>query len=1127
MKKAGIFAAVIALVLLFMQFYNYRLLAYTDDTCYVIDGEQAADRLKNGVEEGEDPDLNLDRYEAAVPVYTRSSKLFIGEDYRPLDPSFPVYVNEGNFLYSFSDEMQLVTSEFSVLDTYAGIYVAEGKSYNSDREQADPDEFLFVAAGDGLYLNAQTMTVRSAARTRQIASNSLMNLEKDRISYYSFENGRYIYDTYQDLLYADVEIGSVSMTYEELFRKLKDISGEAFKEQTPVEETRAESSDGTLPEEETEAVPVDVQTEGHKESRAESEGAVQEPDTQAEALPQKQEKETLSETQAENPAEPSDPDHPPRPGRTSVWPFEGDMDEDSQNENSGGSSGSQGGAGGEAQGGDGNSGQGGGQEQDARPQVSLSRFQFGVYHGETLLTVSDPKNAIVKGVRIIIYKKGETRASYRKLFRTGGEIVLEPLEPDTEYEAEGYFDYIDSAGGKRREEFFQRQEIGKTLPISALTPLEVSQRPSDQEFYPYAVQLQDVSVRNAISQSTAAPSGTEKSYEALPHIASVQLSFEKQGVPEWSSPHTSISSSLLSAIKRGETVTWKTEDILDSYSKYHYSLAFYDRFGNQLPVSETSEADGESRTSKLAPEVVMSVDQESHVQALKLKLEISNKDKAEFVKNGQKTRPYLYVTYADKPEVPISFALEGESRETVRYELEKDSERLVFTSLLPSTGYTVWVKGSFELEDGKVHEDQVMGSIYTTTDSLSSLGTVNFLITPDHITAGSGTADIETRTAVSENLYPFLSQIDVILSDGDRQIFHETLKKDELDNVIMNPGDDYLVLSDGQEADAPKITIHLPQDSQPMSPWRAFLTNGSAAVEFKEGSLKSATKYTVEARAYAVRGSNDGDKVVQEDVTGRYYRASFQTLRKMAYVDYEMSFINASSAVFYNPRVVDPDGAVTGGSITVRLKRKSNGVVVDVRTVQASELNSSAQISFSGLEGNTEYILEFVAQEYNEGYSSVTKELQKTLYLKDGSQITFRAENTLWGSLTPDSLTQDYEEQTARQGVGMSSVNLFDVNEAQMSVRVTAQGEDYSSSIAASEYIPVEEGQVYLIGGGIEAALFCYDEDQHYIKTLTDTSRSSLPGVFAVPKDCAYIRVNVSAANLASGFISPALFAEH
>ena len=197
--------------------------------------------------------------------------------------------------------------------------------------------------------------------------------------------------------------------------------------------------------------------------------------------------------------------------------FEGDMDEDGQNEDNGGSgSQGQGNQGGGDQGdtGDGDQegggSQGGGEEQQAKPEVSLSKFQFGVYHGETFLTINDPNHTIVKGVRVIIYKKGETRASYRKLFRTGGEVVLEPLEPDTEYEAEGYFDYIDPVSGKQREVFFQRQYVGKTLPISALTPLEVFQRPEDEEFFPYAIQINDFTVKNEKTEGGATPSEAEK-----------------------------------------------------------------------------------------------------------------------------------------------------------------------------------------------------------------------------------------------------------------------------------------------------------------------------------------------------------------------------------------------------------------------------------------------------------------------------------------------------------------------------------------------------------------------------------------------------------------------------------------
>ena len=45
----------------------------------------------------------------------------------------------------------------------------------------------------------------------------------------------------QDLLYATVEIGSVSMTYEELLGRLRDISGKDREDQRSAEETKAES----------------------------------------------------------------------------------------------------------------------------------------------------------------------------------------------------------------------------------------------------------------------------------------------------------------------------------------------------------------------------------------------------------------------------------------------------------------------------------------------------------------------------------------------------------------------------------------------------------------------------------------------------------------------------------------------------------------------------------------------------------------------------------------------------------------------------------------------------------------------------------------------------------------------
>ena len=81
MKKAGIFAAVIAVVLIFAQFYNYKLLGYTQDAMYVIDEAQAAKNLKNQDPGEESLDLELKKYEESSPIYGRRGNRFVGKEY--------------------------------------------------------------------------------------------------------------------------------------------------------------------------------------------------------------------------------------------------------------------------------------------------------------------------------------------------------------------------------------------------------------------------------------------------------------------------------------------------------------------------------------------------------------------------------------------------------------------------------------------------------------------------------------------------------------------------------------------------------------------------------------------------------------------------------------------------------------------------------------------------------------------------------------------------------------------------------------------------------------------------------------------------------------------------------------
>ena len=211
----------------------------------------------------------------------------------------------------------------------------------------------------------------------------------------------------------------------------------------------------------------------------------------------------------------------------------------------------------------------------------------------------------------------------------------------------------------------------------------------------------------------------------LSYLSSVQMEFDKTGSPDWNSPEAVLGSSQLSALKRGEGVDWRTADILDSNSRYHYKMKFYDRFGNQLPIKDPSGAEGDARTSK------------------EVQIQIDNPDRAAFRDFQGAARPSLFITTASKPDAPVRFTVEGEKEEFSRYVLSSDSNRLTITSLLPGTSYTLWVRGSYDLEDGRTYENQVMGSALTTTDALSSLGTVNFSMEASDI--GHSSALITSR----------------------------------------------------------------------------------------------------------------------------------------------------------------------------------------------------------------------------------------------------------------------------------------------------------------------------------------------------------------------------------------------
>ncbi|MDO4438751.1 MAG: hypothetical protein Q4B86_04815 [Eubacteriales bacterium] len=1128
MKKAGIFAVVISIIMLFMHFYNYRLLAYTDELSFVIDTESAAANLKkdfgDALPDEEETELKLRPYESQTPVYTRMGGYYIGKDFEKFNIKYPVYTNDGSRLKSYGDEIQMISSDFSILDTYEGLYIVDGTSYNQDRTKADDEEFIFIKTGDGLFMNVQDMKLESVNLVSEIAVNSLMNLKEDSISYYSFENGKYVYNNIPITEDTRVEIGSVSMLYKDLLSKLKNLSERDKGKQETVVETEETEPETEAYESEVQESSTVEETQANNDVKPENEDSEALKKTDEAVIESSEASENQTETES---IEETDPLHPPYPGKDNKWPFSQGGSGDDENFASGDD-------GSEDEDGEGDSDsgdtQGNNNDKFKAPEISLSNFKFGVYNITADVKIDNPNQLKIRNIKLNFYKKDDSRVSFRKTIYSEGTVKFKPLRPDTEYEVEGYFEFEHPEYGKVKIEFFPRQYVGKTLPVSTLNPIYIYQEPELKRPSTFSVKLNNIKAETHVNGSKIEIDAYNEDTDALMNLAAVQLGFEKKGSPDWQSPEATFSNLILNDLRTGKITEWKSKDILDSNSSYEYKLKLYDRYGNELPAVSEAVLSGSFRTSKQLPKAYVNVEAKSPITKKGIKIEISNEDKAVFKKNAQGTvKPYLYITYADRPDVPISMKLSDEKEEKTYHILERNSESLYITNLLSNTAYTIWVKASYDCEDGLEHDEEVIGSGNLYTEALSTLGTVNFSFEILNITSESADIEISKRGTVNENLIPFIETFEFKITDPNGEIFTYRINKSELERVRLAPESEYTYKTAASETGLnyldPEISI-INKSKDELSAWDSFFRDGIIKVSFKEKGLNSASRYKVEMAAIGVRGTNVGGEKLEENVTGQNKQDNFTTLKKQAYFDYKTSYISDDQATFYGFKIVDPDGAILNDKVVIRL-RLANGAELDARVYSIDEINKLGKLQYTGLEKGISYVVSVNATEYNEGYDNTSLEYQKTLYRPDGSTISFKTENTMYGNIVIDRVQTDYEMQQAEDGIGVSGNNLFDINDCEVDSLIKSDGSIINSNgWLVSDYIPVEPGKNYIKGVSASSSTFFYDKDHKLLGRMEYNGMNKYSGLVHVPDNAYYVRFNVHIYSAPSMYFAEALFSD-
>ncbi len=265
----------------------------------------------------------------------------------------------------------------------------------------------------------------------------------------------------------------------------------------------------------------------------------------------------------------------------------------------------------------------------------------------------------------------------------------------------------------------------------------------------------------------------------------------------------------------------------------------------------------------------------------------------------------------------------------------EDSQEIILKNLNPNTTYSVVVYGNYDIENGQgTMINQVMGEGKFTTSPLSSLGFFRVTATPLDLTSSSVTIssslDINNVSAI---LLELLNSLTISITDEqDNIVFTHTYNGDALD--LIRSGEEFSIDLDG---------------------------------------LSSVTTYNVNYSATVKQGT------VVEAINVLCSLKSFKTYKLDAEVQIQKEFVT-SNMIDFDVRVVDLDGAIESGRVLLEV-RDSIGTLV---AKEYLDINADyVQLTYSQLEASQKYTFNYIAEEYNKGFSNATYEGDYKLLSKD------------------------------------------------------------------------------------------------------------------------------------------------
>ncbi len=214
-----IFAIAISIICIFtaVVLFSSSVFAMIGDNGYAVPASSGIVQILTNKDK--EP-VSLIQVDHEDTVYKKVTGYFVGEEREEIDIAFPLYVNSGVGLRFLDEENWLITPEVDIYQTFDGLYVNEGVSYNSDMSRADEETFIFLTLSGGLYMNVQEAVFENRLGTVLIPTNSILFMKEEGIYWLEYKNGTLGFQEEEAVFDATITIGGKTYDYQDLLKAL-------------------------------------------------------------------------------------------------------------------------------------------------------------------------------------------------------------------------------------------------------------------------------------------------------------------------------------------------------------------------------------------------------------------------------------------------------------------------------------------------------------------------------------------------------------------------------------------------------------------------------------------------------------------------------------------------------------------------------------------------------------------------------------------------------------------------------------------------------------------------------------------------------------------------------------------